>query len=106
MNTPTYKRTKFLVQILKPLTTNEFTIKDSFHFTEEIVDQQPDFVIYSLDVDFLFTNITLEKIIEICTNKLFKEFVIVEGLSKSEFKGLLSLATKDSYFIFDETLYK
>ena len=38
LNTATYKFAKFLVQILKPLTTNEFTVKDSFHFAEQIVD--------------------------------------------------------------------
>ena len=37
LNTPTYKLVKFLVPILKPLATNEFTVKDSFHFAEEIV---------------------------------------------------------------------
>ena len=58
----------------------------------------------SLDVDSLFTNIPLEETIEICTHELFKK--IVEGLSKTEFKELLSLATKDSHFIFDGTLYK
>ena len=30
----------------------------------------------------------------------------VEGLNKSEFKELLSLATKESYFMFNELLYK
>ena len=30
----------------------------------------------------------------------------MEGLSKSELKELLSLATKDSHFIFDGALYK
>ena len=59
-----------------------------------------------LDVDSLFTNIALEETIEICTNKLFKESETVEGLSKTEFKELLSLATLHSHFIFDETLYK
>ena len=39
LNTPTYKLAKFLVPILKPLTTNEFTVKDSFHFAEEIVHE-------------------------------------------------------------------
>ena len=34
LNTPTYKLAKFLVPILKPFTTNEFTVKDSFHFAE------------------------------------------------------------------------
>ena len=97
---------KFLVPILKPLTTNKFPVKDSFHFAEEIVDQQHDLFMGSLDVDSLFTNIPLEETIEICTNELFKESETVEGLSKTEFKELLSLATKDSHFIFDETLYK
>ena len=31
IGTPTYKPAKFLVPILEPLTTNEYTIKDSFH---------------------------------------------------------------------------
>ena len=55
---------KFLVPILKSLTTNEFTVKDSFHFAEEIVDQQHDLFMGSLDVDSLFTNITLEETIK------------------------------------------
>ena len=57
---------------LKPSTTNEYTVKDFFHFAEEIVDQQPDFSMGSLNVDYLFTNILLVKIIEFCTNELFK----------------------------------
>ena len=60
----------------------------------------------SLDLDSLFTNIPLEETIEICTNELFKESETVEDRSKTEFKELLSLATKDSRFIFDGTLYK
>ena len=99
LNTPTYKLAKLLVPILKPLTTNEFTVKDSFHFSEEIVDQQHDLVMGSFYVDSLFTNIPLEETVEICTNELFKEFETVEGLSKPGFKELL-------YLVFDGTLYK
>ena len=76
------------------------------HLAEEIVNEQHDLFMCSLDVDSLFTNIPLERTIEVCTNKLFKESETVEGLSKTEFKELLSLATKDSHFIFDGTLYK
>ena len=65
--------TKFLVPILKPLTTNELTVKYSFHFAEEIVNQQHDLFMGSLDVDSLFTNIPLEETIKICTNQLFTE---------------------------------
>ena len=61
LNTRTYQLAKFLVPILKPWTTNEFTVKDSFHFAEEIVDQQHDLFMGSLNVDSLFTNIPLDK---------------------------------------------
>ena len=105
LNTPTYKLAKVLVPILKPLTTNEFTVNDLFYFADEIVDQQND-LFMGLDVDSLFTNISLEETIEICITELFKESETVEGLSKTEFKRILSLATKDSHFIFDGTLYK
>ena len=60
----------------------------------------------SLDVDSLRTNILLKETTEICTNELFRESKTVEDLRKSEFKELLSLATKDSHFVFDEALYE
>ena len=60
----------------------------------------------SLDVHSLFTNIPLEETMNICCNTLFKERDIYEGHSKSEFKTLLSLASKESYFFFNEVLYK
>ena len=81
INTPTFKLAKFLVPILKSLTSNEYTVKDSFVFAEEIVEQDSQFFMGSLDVDSLFTNIPLEEAIDICANLLF-------------------LATNKSYFIY------
>ena len=72
INTPTYKLAKFLVPILKSLTSNEYTIKDSFAFAKEIVGEESEFFMGSLDVDSVFTNIPLEEIIDICTNILFE----------------------------------
>ena len=106
INAPTYKIVKFIVPILKSLTSNEYTVKDSFAFAEEIVEQDSEFLMGSLDVDSLFTNIPLEETIDICTYTLFENMEKVEGLSKIEFKELLSLATKESYFIFNGQLYK
>ena len=39
INTPTYKLAKFLVPLLKSLTSNEYTVKDSFAFAEQSVEQ-------------------------------------------------------------------
>ena len=106
IGTPTYKLTKHLVPKLASITANELSVKDSFCFAEEIVNQNSNFIMGSLDVDSLFTNIPLEETINICCDTLFKETDIYEGYSKSEFKTLLSLASKESYFFFNEVLYK
>ena len=60
----------------------------------------------SLDVDSLFTNIPLDEAINICTNTLYSEQNVIEDINKEEFRNLLSLPTKESYFIFNEVLYK
>ena len=64
--TPIYKLAKFLVPILEPLTTNKYTVKDSFNFITEIADQDSSNSMSSLEIDSLFTNISLEQTIEIC----------------------------------------
>ena len=66
INTPTYKLAKFLVPILKWLTSNEYTIKYSFVFTEKIIEQNSEYSMGSLDVDSIFTKIPLEETINIC----------------------------------------
>ena len=53
------------------MTSNEYTVKDSFAFAEEIVEQDSEFFMGSLDADSLFTNVPLEKTIDICANTLF-----------------------------------
>ena len=102
IGTPTYILAKYFVLKLASITANEFSVKDSFCFAEEIVNQNSNFIMGSLDVDSLFTNIALEETINICCGTLFKETDIYEGYSKSEFKTLLSLASKESYFFFND----
>ena len=60
----------------------------------------------SLDIDSLFTNIPLEETIDIYTNLLYNNEVLTEGINKSAFKNLLSLAIQESYFIFNDVRYK
>ena len=104
LQTPTYNLAKLSVPILNPLTKNEHTVKDSFQFAEEICEQDPTLSMGSSDVDSFFTNILLDETIDICVNQLFENTDTVEGFTKSELKQLL--ATKESYFIFNDLLYK
>ena len=106
IGTPSYKIAKFLVPKLSSITFNEFTVKDYFAFAEEIVHQDSKLYMGSLDVDSLFTNIPLEETINICTNLIYDNVDVIEGINKFEFKNLLSLATQESYFLFNDVLYK
>ena len=107
INTPTYKIAKFLVPILATVTNNQFTLQDSFKFAEEVRKQDKQFIMASYDVDSLFTNIPLDETINICINELFKDKSKkkVNGLSKAQIKELLKLATKQSFFMFNNNFY-
>ena len=58
---------KFFVPLLKPFTSNNYTVKESFDFAKDIID--------SLDVYSLFTNMLLDATIEYvltnCLNLVF-----------------------------------
>ena len=51
-------------------------------------------------------NMPLEETINICTNLLYNNEDVIEGIKKSELKNLLSLGTQESYFILNDILYK
>ena len=109
INTPTYRLAKFLVGIMEPLTTDEFTVKDTFTFAQEIRSQDSTKRMSSFDVDALFTNIPLDETINICCDELFKNKNprdTVSGLTKKQFRQLLELATKESFILFNGNYYK
>ena len=91
---------------LPSITFSEFTVKDYFAFSEEIVNHDGKRFMDSLDVDSLFTYIPLEETINICTNLLYDNVDIIEAIEKFEFENMLSLATRETYFMFNSILYK
>ena len=90
INTPTYKLAKFRVPNLKFLTSNKYTVKGSFNFYEESAEQDSEVFMASLDVDSVFTNMPLEKTIDICTNTLFEN---------TETVGLSEIKLRNFYFL-------
>ena len=106
INTPTYKLSKYLGEILEPYTKNSLTAKDSFTFANEVRCQNSVLTMASLDVEALFTNIPLEETIDICVELVFGNENVVRGLNRNEFHTLLSLATKESFILFNGTYYK
>ena len=93
-------------QLLKPFTSNQYTAKDSFSFADDVSKQDSSLYMSSLDVDSLFTNIPLKETVKICSNLLFRDEPIVDGLAKDDFEKLLTLATKESLILFNGIYYQ
>ena len=109
IGTVSYKLCKvFLVPLLSQFVNNKFTIKDSFSFVEELSQFNFDFVnvhMASFDVTSLFTNIPLNETIDLCVKLLFKNNSVVRGMNKHEVCKLLTLASKNNHFLFNDVLY-
>ena len=105
INTATYSWAKFFVPLLKCFTMNEYTLKDSFEFAKDIINQNSGCFMASLDVDSLFTNVPLDETIKICIDELFKSEMTVSGLNKKEMFEMLSLTLKESIILFDNKYY-
>ena len=109
INTCSYNLSKYLVAKLSPLTSNEYTLKNSYEFVNLInsIDNANDYIMCSFDVESLFTNIPLHETLDIILKLLFPnpedKF---ENFKKKEFKTLLELATTTSTFLFNNRLYE
>ena len=106
IKTPTYNLAKFLVPLLEPITTNMYTVKNSFEFSKEIVDQDAGLFMASLDVESLFTNILLEETISVCCDSLFSNNSKVNNINRNDFGKLLRAALQNKYFNFEGKIYK
>ena len=106
--TPSFNLAKYLVPILSPFTTNQYTVNNSKDFVDSItsVDEAHSYFMASFDVENLFTNIPLQDTIQICIDLLFASNDSVLGLSRKFFKTLLELSVLNSYFIFNGKAYQ
>ena len=77
-----------------------------FFIAKNVREQNPELFMSSFDINSLFTNVPLDETIEISVKKLFGRKKKYKGFSKEQFKKLLSLAVKDSFFLFDDIYYE
>ena len=105
INIATYNWANFFVPSLKCFTMNEYTLRDSFKFAKDIINQNSNCFMASLDVDSLFTNVPFGKTIKICIDELFKSEMTVSGLNKKEIFEMLSLTLKESIILLDNKYY-
>ncbi|XP_076397942.1 uncharacterized protein LOC143266273 [Megachile rotundata] len=98
IGSPTYKLSKYLTSVLKPLTGNTpSSITNSSHFISKIKDIRtlPHDLLVSFDVQSLFTNVPIKKSIEIIQDKVPENLV-----------PLIQHCLNTNYFIFQGTYYE
>ena len=101
----TYHLASYRVRVIQPISTNQFTVKDSFSFAEwaKTYSHNGEYMC-SFDVSSLFTNVPLDETIQICLDKLYA-LANPPKLPRSVLKDLLVFATKRSHFVFDGQYY-
>lgn len=99
---------KFLLSLLSHLTVNNYTVKDSFSFVEEIttIPNSDEYNMASFDVTSLFTNIPLSETIRITTNHLYEDDQHPAPIMRRAwFQQLLELLVKDVLFTFNDEVF-
>ena len=92
-NTPHYGVGKFLTLLLNLLTQNVYSIKNSFEVLDcirsiptELFDEG--YRYFSFDVTLLFTNVPLNKTINIILHRIYKENLVKTNMRKSTLKKI------------------
>ena len=106
IKTPSYNIAEHLFPILEPITTNKFTIKNSFEFAKEVIEQDSGFYMASLDVESLFTNIPLQETINISRDSLFSNEAKINNFNRNNFEKLFRMALQNNFFNFDGKIYE
>ena len=91
----------YLASLLSPLSESEYTVKNSKSFAQKVeLDKIPsNYIIVSLDVKSLFSNVPLDQTISIILNRIYNNRKINTDISQSEMKELRYLCTKNVHFI-------
>ena len=106
IGTPIYQLAQFLFPMLEPLTNNQYTIKDSFTFAEELQSFDFKLVMVGFDIVPIFTNIPFQEKIEFCVEDYFKDRTHGDNLSINSFCELLTRTMSESLILFDKKFYK
>ena len=97
---------KHLVPISESITTNKFTIKNSFEFAKGVIEQDSGLFMASPDVESLFTDIPLEENMNFSRDSLFGNEAKINNFNRNSFEKLLRMALQNNFFNFDSKIYK
>ena len=98
INTATYHLAEQLSKVLSPLRESEHNIKSTNDFIRQIKKEPipTGYEMVSFDVKSLFTNVPLDRTIDIILRRIYDHKELEKSITKSEMKEMLTLCTKIS----------
>ena len=107
-NSTNYNLAKYLNTKLSKIIQEDHSLINSYACSKVLASFRNvnQYILCSFDVESLFTNIPLDETINICLDKLFHNSDTFEGYNRQQFKSLLEIATKNSFFIFNNKYYQ
>ena len=77
---------KHLSQLLSPLSTSEYTVKNTKYFIEKLrtAEVPKGYQMVSFDVKALFTNVPLEYTIDLVLKRIFENHEISTSITRNE----------------------
>ena len=108
IGTASYHLAKHLSKLLAPLNQNEYTIRNTKQFLKDLNESNltsSDYKLVSFDIVSLFTNVPLNKTIDIILRRIYDENEINTVITRSEMRKLLVPCTKQVHFTFNGATY-
>ena len=105
--TTTYQLAKYLARLLSPLAKSEYTVTSTKNFIEKIKNVKvPDgHQLILFDVKSLFTNVPLQKAIDIILKRIYENKEINTSIFKKDMKDMLILCTKSVHISMNGDIY-
>ena len=102
---------KFLTSLLNPLTQNEYHLKDSFTAAERIKQipanlYDEGYKLVSFDVKSLFTNVPLDKTIQVILDRVYNQKQITTTLKKNTLRKLIRDTCSKTAFLSGGVIYE
>ena len=106
----TYEVAKFIADILAPLVgKNGYALKNSTDLVQQFSKCQLDEgdILVSFDVTALFTQVPVDKSLEIIHHKLSQDNTLANrtNLTAQQITDLLEICLRTTYFVYDEVIY-
>ena len=100
---------KSMLPLISHLSKSEYSLANSHDFINAIneIPNADEYYMCSFDIVSLYTNVPVEEAINVILNSIYSNDVSShKGLSRTQLEKLLALVLNDSYFKFNDCIYK